>query len=94
MVKNYEETCSKFQNVENEIKTMMQTRVIRDAEVALNRKLDPQEREEVLLDPTKVQSFYQNKLTGSAHIQLKNFVNDLEDRHRDIQKLERVSCFN
>jgi hypothetical protein len=94
VVKNYEETCSKFQNVENEIKTMMQTRVIRDAEVALNRKLDPQEREEVLLDPTKVQSFYQNKLTGSAHIQLKNFVNDLEDRHRDIQKLERVSCFN
>jgi len=91
VVKNYEETCSKFQNVENEIKTMMQTRVIRDAEVALNRKLDPQEREEVLLDPTKVQSFYQNKLTGSAHIQLKNFVNDLEDRYKDIQKLERVS---
>ena len=72
---------------------MMQTRVIRDAEVALNRKLEPNEKEEVLLDPTKVQSFYQNKLTGSAHIQLRNFVNDLEERHKDIQKLERVKNY-
>jgi len=69
---------------------MMQTRVIRDAEVALNRKLEPNEKEEVLADPTKVQSFYQSKLTGSANIQLRNFVNDLEERYKDIQKLERV----
>jgi hypothetical protein len=68
----------------------MQRLVIREAEVALNRDLDTKEREEVLLDPSRVQALYQDKLTGGAHIQLKNFVIDLEERTKDIQKLERV----
>jgi hypothetical protein len=68
----------------------MQRLLIREAEVVLNRDLDAKEKEEVLIDPSRVQALYQNKLTGGAHIQLKNFVNDLEERTKDIQKLERV----
>jgi hypothetical protein len=68
----------------------MQRLLIREAEVVLNRDLDAKEKEEVLTDPSRVQALYQNKLTGGAHIQLKNFVNDLEERTKDIQKLERV----
>jgi hypothetical protein len=71
----------------------MQTRVIRDAEIILNRRLDPNEKEEILLDPSQVQKYYESKLTGAAHIKLQNAVSDIEERHKDIQKLERVNIF-
>jgi hypothetical protein len=63
---------------------------IRDAEVVLGRTLDPKEREEVLNDHTVVQSYYQSMLTKSAHQKLENCVKDLEERRKDIKKLERV----
>jgi len=68
----------------------MQTRTIRDAEIILNRKLDSTEKENILLDPSQVQRFYENKLTVGASIKLQNAVSDIEERHKDIVKLEKV----
>lgn len=68
----------------------MQNRIIRDAEIVLNRKLNPTEQKDLLNDPEQVQQFYENKLTGAGHIRLQNAVADIEDRHKDIIKLERV----
>ena len=79
--------------MENEIKTIFQTRTIRDAEIILARRLEPGERENILLDPTQVQRFYENKLTVGASVKLQNAVSDLEDRHKDIVKLEKVFIF-
>lgn len=69
----------------------MQNRIIRDAEIVLNRKLEPNEQKEILDDPQQVQRYYQNRLTGAGHIRLQNAVADIEDRHKDIIKLERVN---
>lgn len=80
----------KFQNIESEIKNIMQTRIIRDAEIILNRDLEEEERMEFLNNPSQVQKLYENKLTGAAHIKLKNAVADIEERHKDIVKLEKV----
>lgn len=91
LLKQYETACSKFQTTESDIKTIMQTRVIRDAEIIMARKLEPAEKEQVLLDPGLVQKFYEDKLTTGAHIKLQNAVSDLEERHKDLQKLERVN---
>jgi hypothetical protein len=93
LIKQFEESATKFQTVQSEIKTMMQTRVVRDAEIILNRRLDAGEREEILNDPGQVQRFYENKLTQAGHIKLQNAVSDIEDRHKDIMKLERVKFF-
>lgn len=41
---------NKFQSVQSEIKEKIQTKVLRDAEIVLNRKLDPSEREKILQD--------------------------------------------
>jgi hypothetical protein len=90
LIKQYEEACSKFQNVENEIKSHMQTRVVRDAEIVLNRKLNPEEKEGILTNPEQVKKLYENKLTGAAHIKLQNAVADIEERHKDLLKLEKV----
>jgi len=89
LIKQYEQACSKFQNVENEIKQIMQTRVVRDAEIILNRKLEAGEREEILNDPEQVQKIYESRLTGAGHIKLQNVVADIEERHKDLIVLER-----
>ena len=41
---------SKFQSVQSEIKGKLQGKVLRDAEIVLNRKLDPAEQEKILAD--------------------------------------------
>lgn len=68
----------------------MQTRIVRDAEIILNRKLEDEEKQEIVENPHQVQQLYENKLTGSAHFKLKNAVADIEERHKDIINLERV----
>ena len=45
--------------------------------------------QEVIENPQMIQQMYENKLTGAAHIKLQNAVRDLEERHRDIKKLEK-----
>ena len=87
--KRYQKVCLRFQTLESEIKTIMQTKIIRSAEIALGRKLEDNERIEVLNEPSTVQTLYENKLKGTAHVKLQNAVSDLEDRHRDIKNLER-----
>lgn len=91
IIKKYESACMKFQSIESEIKNMMQTRVIRDAEIILNRKIEGEERENILREPAIVKKYYEDKLTGTAHITLQNALADIEERHNDLLKLERVN---
>ena len=89
MIKKYQQTCLKFQNVEGEIKNIIETKLVRSAEIALNKNLTEQQKIEVINDPQIIEQMYENKLTGAAHIRLQNVICDLEDRHKDIKKLER-----
>jgi hypothetical protein len=41
---------NKFQSVQSDIKAKLQGKVLRDAEIVLNRKLDPSEQEKILQD--------------------------------------------
>lgn len=88
--KQFETSIFRLQGVQNELKNIMQARVLRDAEIILNRKLAVDEKQDILDNPEQVQKFYENKLTGAAHIQLQNAVSDIEERHKEIMKLERV----
>ena len=90
MIKQYEDAITKFQTIEREIQHILQTRVIRDAEIILNKKLDPEEIESVLNHPEQVQEAYKNVLEGVAHFKIVNFVADIEERHKDLVKLEKV----
>jgi t-SNARE complex subunit (syntaxin) len=68
----------------------MQEKIVRSAEIVLGKRLDADEKEQVLMDPGQVQKIYEDKLKAGAHVQLQNAVADIEERHRDIQKLEKV----
>lgn len=89
MINKYQSIIQKFQNEEEKIKEIKQTKIIREAEIGLGCELTKEEKEMVLDNPKMVQKIYQEKLQGKAHPTIINFVKDLEDRHHDIKKLEK-----
>ena len=89
MLKKYQNSCMRFQREESDIKNIIETKLVRAAEIAVNQELNEEQRKEVIENPQMIQQMYENKLTGAAHIKLQNAVRDLEDRHRDIKNLEK-----
>ena len=89
LTKKYQDISIKFQTIENEIKNLIQNKMIRSAEIALGHDLNENEKNDILIEPKRVQKIYEDKLTGAAHIKLLNAVSDLEERHKDIKNLER-----
>ena len=89
MVKKYKNTCMRIQKEENEIKNIIETKLVRAAEIAVNQELTQEQRQIVIDNPQMIQTMYQNKLTGAAHVRLQNAVRDLEERHKDIKNLEK-----
>lgn len=89
MIKKYQHTCIRFQDIENELSNINQTKLVRAAEIVLERDLNDQEKREVINDPQMVKQYYEKKLTGAAHIKLQNAVSDIEERYKDIKKLEK-----
>ena len=89
MLRKYQNTCMRFQREESNIKNIIETKLVRAAEIAVNQELTEEQRKEVIENPQMVQQMYENKLTGAAHIKLQNAVRDLEERHRDIKNLEK-----
>ncbi len=77
MVNKYKNTCMRFQKEENDIKNIIETKLIRAAEIVINQELSEEEKQKVIEDPQIIQVMYQNKLTGKAHIQLINYVRDI-----------------
>ena len=89
MVKKYKNVSIRFSKQESDIKNIIETKLVRAAEIAVNQELTEEQKKEVIENPQMIQQMYENKLTGAAHIKLQNAVRDLEDRHRDIKNLEK-----
>ena len=89
LTKKYQDVSIKFQAIENEIKNIIQEKMLRNAEIALGQDLDEKQKNEILNDPKIVQKYYEDKLTGKAHVVLLNAVSDLEERHKEIKTLEK-----
>ena len=89
MVQKYKNVCIRFSNQESDIKKIIETKLVRAAEIVVNQELTEEQRKIVIENPQMIQQMYENKLTGAAHIKLQNAVKDLEERHRDIKKLLR-----
>jgi len=89
MIKKYKNTCMRFQKEEHELKNIIETKLIRAAEIAVNQELTEEEKKRVIEEPKMIQIMYENKLTGAAHTKLVNAVKDIEERHKDIKNLEK-----
>ena len=89
MLRKYKNICLRFSKAEYDIKHIIETKLVRAAEIAVNQELNDEQKRIVIENPQMIQQMYENKLTGAAHIKLQNAVRDLEERHRDIKKLEK-----
>ena len=87
MLQKYKNVCLRFSKAESDIKNIIETKLVRAAEIAVNQELTEEQKRIVIENPQMIQQMYENKLTGAAHIKLQNAVRDLEERHRDIKKL-------
>ena len=89
ITKKYQNIIIKFNSIENEIKNIIQIKMIRKAEIALGHDLNEKEKNDILNAPKMVQKIYEKKLTGAAHVKLINTINDLEERNKEIKNLEK-----
>ena len=89
MLQKYKNVCLRFSKAESDIKSIIETKLVRAAEIAVNHELTEEQKRIVIENPQMIQQMYENKLAGAAHIKLQNAVRDLEERHRDIKKLEK-----
>lgn len=91
LIRQFEDACGRYQLVQTEIKNIMQNKIVRDAEIVLNKRLDPEEKQSIIENPQQIQKIYESVLTGAPHIRLVNALKDMEERSKEIGKLERVS---
>jgi len=89
MIKTYQNVINRYQNIEFNIRSEKEKRLIREAEIVVHHDLNEEERQNLIENPNYLQDMYKDQLTGQAHVQLQKAVRDLEERHRDIVKLEK-----
>lgn len=88
-LKKFEKAGNLFQTEQTSIQDFLKIGLLRDAEIAMNKKLSPEEQKQFLDNPDMIQEIKESKLSGKAHTQLSNKVSDLSDRHTEILNLEK-----
>ena len=88
LYKQFQDLLGDFQIEQSEIKLIKEEKTIRNAEIIMERKLDANERDKVLHNPKMVQEIFNAKLMKSSS-KLENAVFDLEERTRELMKLEK-----
>ena len=89
MIKKYQNVINRYQNIETNIKSEKEKKLIREAEIVINHDLNEEEKQNLIENPKYLQDMYKDQITGQVPVQLQNAVRDLEERHRDIVKLEK-----
>lgn len=88
MIKKYQKVTIRFQSIESEISSINQKKIVRSAEIVLDKELNEEEKKDVINNPDRVKQYYEKKLVGTAHVKLQNAVSDIEERYKDLKKLE------
>lgn len=89
VIKKLDTSSSKFNTEQSLFKDFLKKSIVREAEMATERRLTDKEKEEIIQNPSLIQDLIRKKLEGEAHVDLINKVNQLESRHKDILKLEK-----
>ncbi|CAD8180527.1 unnamed protein product [Paramecium octaurelia] len=76
------------QNSQLDFKKNMRNKIKRQA-TWLDSSLDENQIDELCQDPKKMQELYQQKIYGQASINIQNAVQDIQEKYKDIDKLEK-----
>jgi len=89
MIKKYENVINIYQNIVCNIKSDKEKRLNREVEVFVGHDLNEEERQILIKNPNYLQDMYKDQLTRQTDVDLQNAVRYLEERYRDIVKLEK-----
>ena len=85
--KEVSEVLLKQQKFEEEYKNTVKDKVTRQVKL-IDRNMSEEEVETYINDPDAASKMLQKKIYGDASVQIKNTVSDIQDKLRDIQRLE------
>jgi len=83
----FSDVLRESQNVQVDIKSSMKSKITRHVKL-LDSTLTPDQIETICNDPEGAQTLLASKLMGPAHVKLQNKVSDIQDKYKDILKLE------
>ena len=83
----FSQTLNTFSKSQSKIKQGMREMLINNSEVAVARHLEPEERDQLVDNPQFLKNIYVAKIEG-VHDEVKNAYRDLEERHKEIVKIE------
>jgi len=84
----FAEVLKESQTVQVDYKTAVRSKMERQVRV-MDPTLSNEDVEEIVNDPEGAKNLMTAKLMGPGHIKLRHAVADIQDKHRDILKLER-----
>jgi len=83
------EEVEKFEGIHEELQSCVKNKLFRETEIILCRKLNEEEKEGVLNRQINAETILTNKLMRPTHSHFKLVFDGMEERYRDIQKLEK-----
>jgi len=84
----FSDVIKETQAVQLEFKSAVKEKLARQAKIYDN-KLTPEEVEEIINSPEGMANLIQSKMVGGANSKMMNAVSDIQDKYKDIIKLER-----
>jgi len=84
----FAEVLKETQTAQIDYKAAVKQKMGRQVKI-MDPSLTPDQVEDICNDPDGADKLMQNKLMGMGHVKLKNAVSDIQDKHKDILKLER-----
>jgi len=93
-ISTYQALSSKFsdilkdsQNIQVEFKSAVKSKIARQAKI-LDENLTDEQVKDIVNDPNGLSQLMQGKLIGPGHTKLQNAVSDIQDKYKDIKRLE------
>jgi len=83
----FSEVLKQSQNIQVEFKSAVKSKMARQAKI-LDENLTDDQVQDVVNDPEGLSKLMQGKLIGPGHLKLQNAVADIQDKYKDIQRLE------
>ena len=85
--KEVADALQKQQSYEDEFKNTVKDKVIRQVRL-IDRDIDDEKAMQYVENPGMAQEMLERKIYGQPSVTLKNTVSDIQDKFRDIKKLE------
>lgn len=83
----FQEVLKQSQTIQMEFKASVKNKIARQAKL-INDKLTDEQVKELCDDPEAAQKMMSSVMFGASHTKMQNAVSDMQDKYRDIQKLE------